>query len=317
MKITKEVQIAIVAILGLIVLFFGLQFLKGLNLFSDTNNYKIKFDNINGLGNTTPVFADGYKVGFVTKITYDYEKERTIIVDVELDKNLRVPKGSSAEIESDLMGNMKVSLLMANNPREAVEPGGTIDGRLYSGALAQVSNMIPAVEQMLPKLDSILTSVNNLLASPALTNSLHNVEVATQNLTVTTSEANKLIAALNEKVPTLANSVLTKADVTMDNTAKFTGNRAQIDLANTMSQLNQTLATANSAVVKLNNSMSDINVFTANLNTQKGTLGKLLNDPGLYNNLNNTLGSADSLLIDLKAHPKRYVHFSLFGKKDN
>lgn len=296
--ITKEVKIAIVAIVGAVILFFGMNFLKGLDLFSSTDDYFIEFKDISGLSASSPIYADGYKVGTVKDIIYDYTGEHPTRVVVGLDKTMRIPLGSTAEIESDMMGNVKVNLLLANNPRERVMPGGTIKGNVNGGALAMAAQMIPTVEKMLPKLDSILASVNLLLADPAIANTLHNAETVSQNLTVSTQELNKLMKTLNRNVPTM----MAKANGVLDNTNKLTGNLAQLDIESTKQQVDQTIA--------------NVQELTAKLNSNNGTLGLLMNDASLYNNLNSTMRSADSLLVNLRQHPKRYVHFSLFGKKD-
>ncbi len=317
--VTKEVKIAIAAILGIIVLFFGLQFLKGLNIFSNTSTYTILFDDINGLGTSTPIFADGYKVGHVSAIQYDYNKSKNITVEIEVNKDLRIPKGSTAEIDADLMGNRKINLLMANNPREAFLPGEQITGHLYSGALDKASAMVPTVEQMLPKLDSILASLNSLLANPALAQSLYNIQHVTAELNNTANQATQLVAALNGSVPQLASKadgILGKADAAMGNAQTLTNNLAKIDVTPTMNLVNNTLTSTQEAMDKLNTSMTDINKLTSNLNNKNGSLGMLMNDDHLYTNLNSTVRSADSLLTDLKSHPKRYVHFSIFGRKD-
>lgn len=296
--ITKEVKIAIVAIVGAVILFFGMNFLKGLDLFSSTDDYFIEFKDISGLSASSPIYADGYKVGTVKDIIYDYTGEHPTRVVVGLDKTMRIPLGSTAEIESDMMGNVKVNLLLANNPRERVMPGETIKGNVNGGALAMAAQMIPTVEKMLPKLDSILASVNLLLADPAIANTLHNAETVSQNLTVSTQELNKLMKTLNRNVPTM----MAKANGVLDNTNKLTGNLAQLDIESTKQQVDQTIA--------------NVQELTAKLNSNNGTLGLLMNDASLYNNLNSTMRSADSLLVNLRQHPKRYVHFSLFGKKD-
>lgn len=295
---TKEVKIAIVAIVGVIILFFGMNFLKGLNLFSSTNDYYIEFKDISGLSSSSPIYADGYQVGTVKDVIYDYSGEHPTRVLVSLDKAMRIPVGSSAEIESDLMGNIKVNLLLVNNPRERVMPGETITGEVNSGALGKAAQMVPTIEKMLPKLDSILTSVNMLLADPAIAQSLHNVKTITDNLTTSSAELNTLMKQLNRNVPTM----LAKANGVLDNTNKLTDNLAQLDLATTKQQVDQTIA--------------NVQELTSKLNSNNGTLGLLMNDASLYHNLNSTMMSADSLLINLRQHPKRYVHFSLFGKKD-
>lgn len=298
MKLTKEIKIALVAIVGILVMYFGINFLKGMNLFSTNNAYYMTFDDIQGLGASTPIYADGYKVGTVDGLEYDYKENGPIKVKVDIIKDLRIPQGSKAEIVKDLMGNLQVNLLLANNPRERVEPGGIIPGAVNGGMMDKAANLIPVVEKMLPKLDSILTSVNALLADPALAASLHNVETITSNLTVSTRELNTLMAGLNKQVP----GMVRKANGVLDNTNRLTANLASLDVQGTLNKVNQTLESAHQ--------------FTEKLNSNQGSLGLLMNDTKLYDNLTSTMSHADSLVIDLKAHPKRYVHFSVFGRKD-
>lgn len=298
MKLTKEIKIALVAIVGILILYFGINFLKGMNLFSTNNTYFITFDDIQGLGASTPIYADGYKVGTVDGLEYDYKENGPIKVKVDINKDLRIPQGSKAEIVKDLMGNLQVNLLLANNPRERVEPGGIIPGAVNGGMMDKAASLVPVVEKMLPKLDSILTNVNALLADPALAASLHNVETITSNLTVSTRELNTLMAGLNKQVP----GMIGKANGVLDNTNRLTANLASLDVQGTLNKVNQTLESAHQ--------------FTEKLNSNQGSLGLLMNDTKLYDNLTSTMSHADSLVIDLKAHPKRYVHFSVFGRKD-
>lgn len=298
MKLTKEIKIALVAIVGILIMYFGINFLKGMNLFSTNNAYYMTFDDIQGLGASTPIYADGYKVGIVDGLEYDYKENGPIKVKVDIIKDLRIPQGSKAEIVKDLMGNLQVNLLLANNPRERVEPGGIIPGAVNGGMMDKAANLVPVVEKMLPKLDSILTSVNALLVDPALAASLHNVETITSNLTVSTRELNTLMAGLNKQVP----GMIGKANGVLDNTNRLTANLASLDVQGTLNKVNQTLESAHQ--------------FTEKLNSNQGSLGLLMNDTKLYDNLTSTMSHADSLVIDLKAHPKRYVHFSVFGRKD-
>lgn len=295
---TKEVRIALVAIVGVIVLFFGMNFLKGLNMFSSEDDYQVEFADITGLSASSPVYADGFKVGVVKAIDYDYTHTSGSKVTIGVDKQLRIPRGSSAEIVSDMLGNVKVNLLLANNPRERVMPGEVIKGNINDGAMGKLQDMVPAVEKMLPKLDSIMTSLNAILADPAIRNSLKNVETITANLTTSTEQLNTLIGGVNKSVP----GMMAKADRVLDNTQTLTANLAAVDVAKTMSEVDQTVA--------------NVKELTAKLNSNEGTLGLLMNDKQLYTNLNSTMSSANLLLTDLKEHPKRYVHFSIFGKKD-
>ena len=298
MKFTKEIKIALVAIVGILVMYFGINFLKGINLFSTNNAYYLTFNDIQGLGASTPIYADGYKVGTVDGVDFDYSGSGPIKVKADIVKELRIPEGSKAEIVKDLMGNLQVNLLLANNPRQRIEPGGIIPGAVNDGIMGKAADLVPVVEKMLPKLDSILSSVNALLADPALAASLHNVETITNNLTVSTRELNTLMAGLNKQVPCM----IGKANGVLDNTNRLTSHLASLDVQGTLDRVNATLEGAQK--------------FTEQLNSGKGSLGLLMNDTKLYDNLTSTMSHADSLVIDLKAHPKRYVHFSVFGKKD-
>ena len=295
---TKEVQIALVAIFGLVILFFGMKFLKGLSIFSKGNTYVVLFDNVTGLSASSPVYVNGVKVGTVTSIDCDYTHPDKIVAAVGLDEQLTLPQGTRAEIVSDLLGNVKLELKLGDVTAARLAVGDTIVGGMQSGLMSKATGMVPQIEKMLPKLDSILASVNALLADPTLSRSLHNVEDITAGLTTTAGELNKLTVSLNRQLP----AIMSKADGVMANADTLTHSLNTLDLASTMAKVDQTLR--------------NVEQMTAKLNSNEGTLGLLMRDAELYNNLNSTMAHADSLMIDLKSHPKRYVHFSVFGKKD-
>ena len=297
-KFSKEIQIALVAVAGILVLYFGLHFLKGMTLFSTDNRYFVKFQDVSGLSVASPIFANGYRVGVVEEIDFDYNNAGQIVASIGIDKDMQVPKGSHAEIATDLMGNVKVQLVLGNGADGMLAPGDTISGGHKLGAMGKAAEMIPTIQQMLPKLDSILASVNTLLADPAIASSLHNVDQITANLNRTSQDLSQLTAQLNQQMP----QMLKNADGVLANTNQITKNLNELDLAATMNSVNTTL--------------KNVEQMTATLNSKEGTLGLLMRDPGLYNNLNSTMLHADSLMMDLKQHPKRYVHFSVFGKKD-
>lgn len=297
-KFSKEIQIALVAIVGIVVLFFGLQFLKGKKLFSTAQDYYVTFSDISGLSASNPVYANGYRVGVVQDIIYDYEHQNNIVVVIGLNKEMRIPQGSRAQIVSDMLGNVKLELVLGQNPMDFIQPGDTIHGGIQEGVMGLAAGMVPQIQAMLPKIDSILMNVNLLLADPALKNSLHHIDQITGNLTTTTNELNAMATTLNKQMPSLVKN----ADGMLANANDLTRNLNELDIATTMNKVNATL--------------QNVEQMTAKLNSNEGTLGLLMRDPGLYDNLNSTMMHADSLMMDLKAHPKRYVHFSIFGKKD-
>lgn len=296
--LTKEVKIALVAITGLVLLFFGLNFLKGMKVFSPQNTYYIKFSDISGLTPSTPIYANGFRVGVVKDVVFDYDNADNLKVAVDIDKKLTIPGGTSAEIVSDMLGNVQVKLLLGNDRKHPMGHGAVIEGRTNDGTIGQVKDMIPAIEKMLPKLDSIMTTLNTLLADPAVAQSMHNVETVTANLVTSTNELNRLMAGLNRDVPAMTQ----RANKLLDNTNTVAGNLAKVDLEQTMQKVNTTL--------------DNVKQFSEELNSNNGSLGLLMHDRSLYNNLNSTMRSADSLLTNIRENPKRYVHFSVFGRKN-
>lgn len=303
-RFTKEIKIALVAIVGLVLLFFGMNYLKGVSIFSSDNTYFIKFTNISGLAPACPIMMEGYKVGTVKEIQFNYDKPGEVIAKVSINSNLKIPEGTTAEISSDLLGNVQVDLLLSEVNDGILQPGAFIQGSLNAGTMGKVKEMIPQIESMIPKLDSILASINYILADPALPNTLHNAEAVTGDLTKTTTQLNGLMAELNKDVPGLigkADGVLSQAGTAMGNATTLTDNLSKLDLESTLTELNSTL--------------NNLKTFSEALNDQNGSLGKLLNDKSLYDNLSQTIAHADSLVVNLKENPKRYVHFSVFGKK--
>ena len=304
----KEIKIALVAIAAIVILFFGMNFLKGISLFSEKNVYYARFSNINGLTANNPIFANGYQVGLVKDIQFDYSGQGDIIVAFTLDDKMHLPVGTAAAIESDFMGNVRMNLVLptTNTPLPTGEGSGmgllhkgdTIPGVQTEGIMARAAALLPAIERMLPKLDSILMSVNTLMADPAIAHTLHNVDRISSDLTTSTRQLNTLMANFNRQMP----SLMTKADGVLDNTQQLTQNLSAIDLNTTMQKVDRTLA--------------NVEAVTQKLNQPNGSAGLLMNDPTLYNRVNGTLNSAEQLLNDLREHPKRYINISIFGKKE-
>ncbi|MBQ8500878.1 MAG: MCE family protein [Bacteroides sp.] len=293
--LTKEVKIGIAGVVALFVLIYGINYLKGIYLFKPTSYFYVEFKNVNGLTKSSPVFADGYNVGIVRELYYDYTQPGKVVAEIDVDPELRIPKGSSAELVAEMLGGVKMNLLLANNPRERYQAGDTIPGALNNGIMEKAAQMVPQIEQMLPKLDSILVSLNVLLADPALPATLHNVQDMTASLATTSRQLEGL---MKNDIPQLTG----KLNTIGDNFVTISNNLATVDYAAAMRKIDATLA--------------DVKSVTEKLTRTDNTVGLLLNDPSFYNNLSTTAANAASLLEDLQAHPKRYVHFSLFGKKD-
>ena len=188
-----------------------------------------------------------------------------------------------------------MNVLLSNNMREKYMVGDTIPGTLNNGMMESVAELMPQVKDMLPKLDSILTSLNTILGDKSIPATLHSVEKTTANLAIASSQMKSL---MSKDIPQLTN----KLNIIGDNFVVISNSLKEIDYTTTFQKIDATL--------------SNVKTITEKLNNKDNTVGLLLNDPNLYNNLNETTANAASLLEDLKANPKRYVHFSLFGKKN-
>ncbi|MBQ8277953.1 MAG: MCE family protein [Bacteroidaceae bacterium] len=304
--LTKEVKIAIMAVVAIVLLFIGINFLKGINLFKGSNSYYVTFSDIRGLTVSNPVYANGYPVGIVREIEYDYSRTDKVVVRVELDKNMHVPAGTRAELETELMGGVKMTLVLGQNPTQHLAPGDTLAGGMHIGTVEKISEMLPALEGMVPKLDSILTNLNRLTADPALAQTLHNTAEMTAELKETAAGLNGM---MKKDIPRMVG----KFNRIGDNVETLTGNLAKVDVDGTMQEVKSTLDGVQQVTGNLS---ATTDMLNTKLNSKDNTMGLFLNDRSVYDNLNNTLINADALMIDLKQHPKRYVHFSIFGKKD-
>lgn len=292
----KEFTIGIAAIAALLILFIGINYLKGINMFKSESYYYVDYTNVNGLALSSPVYTNGFKVGLVRDIQYNFNKPGHIIVGIEMDDNIKIPQGSKAELVTEMLGTVKMNLIMNYNEEKIIAPGDTIEGYANNGIMAKAEEeLLPQMEKMMPKLDSILSSLNKILADPALGNTIKNAEKLTASLSQTSNHLEKL---MSNDIPTLTSNVT----MITEDLKVISGNLKGIDYAETFNKIDQTL--------------KNVYALTDKLNNKDNTIGLLLNDSELYNNLNATSANAASLLKDLQEHPKRYVHFSLFGKKD-
>jgi phospholipid/cholesterol/gamma-HCH transport system substrate-binding protein len=296
---TIEVKVAITAIIAIILLFFGMKFLKGIDIFKSTRTYYITFSDVTGLAKSNPVYAGGFAVGNVKDIIYDYNNPGNIVVQIELDKKMKIPAGTSAELLSTMLGGVNLNLLLNNGAQDYLQAGDTISGRMHLGALDKAETMIPAFEKLLPKLDSILATVNVLVADPSIRETLHNLDDLSRNLNESSQQLTHLLKYDVPRVTANLNEI-------GHNTSRFTSNLADLNLQATLDSVNNTVNEVNRLTASLN----------GKLNSKDNSLGMLLSSRALHDSLTAVSGSANALLMDLKSHPKRYVHFSVFGKKD-
>lgn len=291
---TKEIKIAITAILAVAIIYVGIIFLKGLKLFGSDNIYYVEMKDVSGLSISSEVLASGMNIGSVKSIEYDVAKQN-ITVAIDIKPDFRIPAGSSACISKEMLGGAKLNILLGKDVMNPLCAGDTIPGKQTIDIMTAAAEMVPQVQALLPKLDSILASVNSIANDPALTASIKNMESITNNLK---SSTERLDGILTKDVPGL----MGRTDRICANLETTTGKMKDIDFCAMADNANKTL--------------TEMHLFANRLNNENSTLGLFLNDAGVYNHLDSTMINASLLLQDLREHPKRYVHFSLFGKKE-
>ena len=294
---SKEFTIGLCVLIALVILFFGIDYLKGINLFKPANFYYASYSNVAGLEIAAPVTIDGYKVGQVHEINFNYEKPGDIKVLLALDKQLMVPEDSKASIEVGLLGGSSITLTLGKS-NKMIEVGGSIQTQSKGGLMSAISNdIMPQVNNILPKVDSILYNLNLIVANPALHNSIDRLDQITSNLTYATAGLN---STLNNQVPIIMNNagkITTNIDTITTNLAALSLQLKALPLESTMTNVND-----------ITNNLVDV---SNQLKNKNGTLGLLMNDPELYNRLNQVSADIDSLIIDIKKNPKRYISIKL------
>lgn len=295
-KISKELQIGIWVIATLAVTFFGVNYLKGINIFNPTNYYYLKFNRINGLVETNDVTVKGYKVGLVQRIIYDYDNpDADVVVVLQVDDDLKIPVGSKAALVSALIGSPSIELRMERGTSEIYQRGDTIPSYVDDGIMNSLTEeVMPRIQTIIPQLDSLILSLHAIAENKTIENSLENINTITKNLNKASVGINKLVA---NDVPEMCKNF----NGVMGNLNKVSVNLSGVDFKGTVNNLNKTLV--------------GIQGITDKMNNGQGTLGLLLTNKELYNNLNTTVGSANELVVDIREHPKRYINVSVFGKK--
>jgi phospholipid/cholesterol/gamma-HCH transport system substrate-binding protein len=312
-KISNEVKVGAVALLTILVFIWLYNFLKGKEYFKSTNYYYSVYDKIGGLAESSPVEVNGYKVGVVQSIEFVDATSGKLLVVFSVDKGFKLPVNTVAEIVPvSLLGGMKVQFVYGNGPGFYNEDD-TIPGSLAESIVDKVeTELLPVkdkISNLIVVLDSVIKSVDELMNEDFR----RNLGGTVANLNSTTGSLNNIIVSKEKDLK-----------ATIESLNKFSGMLAQNSdkMGNTFSNLEKisdTLAAADiySSVMNLKSSLEKASAMIDNMNKGKGTAGQFLTNDSIYTNLNNSLASLNELLTDMKANPKRYVHFSVFGKKNS
>ena len=299
MKYAREIKVGVLAAVCLFLLFFGFNFLKGVNIFSPTNSYHGHFDNIHGLEEQAAVMIRGYKVGQVDRIHYDFTIDSSFVIDISINRDIVLPQGTQMLLVSDgLLGGMAIELRLPEHAdnQATIAHGATLPTVYEPGLMESLQGELLAhIDNAVGDVDSLVLQIQNELAGNHIQTTLQNVDRISGDLTGVSSDLKHL---MKNQVPTIVNN----ADTAIANLNAVSADLKEADLKAT--------------VARVDKAVDGVNAVIADVRSEEGTLGKLLYDKSLYNHIDATVISADSLLTDLKAHPKRYVQISVFGKKE-
>ena len=302
-KFSRELIIGLCVLLAIVIVIFGINFLKGINLFKAANYYYVTYENVTGLSKSAPVTLNGFKVGLVRDMSYEYDNPGNVVVELSLDKELKVPRGSKAVLVTDMLGTATIELQLAANT-DTHTVGDYLEGFNKKGLMESLTtDLMPNIGSILHQLDSIMGSINAVVSDPALTSSVKALDGVMADLIATTANLNKVMAQMP--------SVAKNAGATMENARSISesANTIAADLAAVTGQLRE--ARLDSTLNNINSLTTSLADITQTLTTNESSLGMLINDPTFYNSLNSSVASLDSLLRDVKRNPKRYISIKL------
>ncbi|MEJ6792687.1 MAG: MlaD family protein [Lacinutrix sp.] len=305
MKISREVKTAILAILGILLFIFGFSYLKGNNLLDDSMTIYAKYDNVEDLKPSTPVIINGFSVGKVLDIYFEDENSGVLIVKMSVKTGFKFSKNSTAELfQNGFIGGKAVKIIPAQDNAPNAKSGDYLVSSTKEGIVELVNERLTPLQQKIEKVmsetDTLLVGFNNTFDAKTqadLKNSIASLNATVMSFNATAKSLNSLIDSNKTKL----DNTLTNFETTSGNLTTMTNKMAEVDIAKTVQELQATIK-------KFDNVMTSVE-------NGEGSIGKLLKDEKLYQNLAGASKQMEELLEDMKLNPKRYVHFSLFGKK--
>ncbi len=303
----QEVKIGIVVTLSIVVLIWGLSYLKGNDLFQSDNYFYATFDDVQGIKKSAPIMLNGFQIGYVRKITLS-EKNSKLLMELSVLEKYSILKNSKALIYStDLMGTKAVKIVMGKSA-EKMESGDTIQSGIEGDMLAELMPLKDQLSTLLVSVDTILQDVHALLD----TSTQGDIKEIIKNLNSTSSSINSLMLSEKQRLKSILSNIDSITSMFKNNSKQLSNamsNFSNISDSIAQSNLKQTIENADKTLAKTAEIMSKIN-------SGQGSLGALVKNDTLYYNLEKSTESLNKLLIDMKKNPKRYVHFSLFGGKE-
>lgn len=294
MKISNEFKIGFWTIIAILVLVFGIQYLKGINSLHLGQFYYVLSDNVDGLANSSPVKINGFQVGLVRSMEYDHQNTGKIVVEINLeDTDLKIPSDSHATIQSDLLGTSSVVIELGQATTYLSSRDTINGGEKAASLLDSAQPIISSVSDIMPKLDTLITGINVLVNESKMQESLIEINKLSAQLNTT-------VLALNKYLKDDVNVILGNVNNLTANVDTLTSQLKEAEVENILAKANETLETTNKLLTALMN--------------DEGTVGKAINTSELHDQLSGTISSVNALITDIQNNPKRYINIKLFGK---
>lgn len=313
MKITNETKVGILAAVAITILILGYSFLKGNDVFSREREFYAIYESVEGVTISKPVLVNGYQIGRVSAL--NLRPDGTILAQFKINPDYEIPKSTVARIESlDLLGSKAIVFDLGTG--DYAQDGDTLKANTTKDLMEQVQPVQKKAEQIIARLDSILTSVDNTISPEFQKNfnsSFASIARSLKTLESTTKKVDNMVGMEGQRLHAIFGNLESISSNFAQNNKKITAIMSNIESVSDQfarANFDKTIKNADKAV-------ADLQMAIDKVNTGQGSLGQLINDKQLYNNLNSSAENLNKLMIDLKANPKRYVSFSVFGgRKD-
>lgn len=293
-KISKEFKIGIAFIIAMFLLYYGISFLKGVNIFKPSDTYMVVFDDVTGLTISSPVTLNGFQIGLVSSMELDTKNPGRVITYLNMNKGVKIQKNSKMSLDVSMLGSATLILEPNIYVNEYISYDDTIMGIRKKGLMDAAGDLAPQIGQLVPKIDSILTGIQLLVSNPALAQSLENVNQITADLSKSTKQMNILMTKFNQDIPTITGNLASMSNDLSGVSKKVNA----MDLQGTYQSLDST--------------MKNIQHLSSKMAAKDNSLGLLLNDRQMYDSINTTINNASLLLKDVKENPQRYINVKVF-----
>ena len=289
-KYSRNFIIGVSFIVSLVLLYFGVNFLKGFNVLKKQNGYVVLFEDVTGLYTSSPIYVNGFQVGLVREIKMHSDNPIQFAVGINLEGNYRIPKGSTVEFASDLLGATAASIVANTSTNELLVPGDTLYGKREDDVMNSVSKIVPKADSLLVHLDSTVVSVNRLMNSPMWEKSLSEVSTTISYLNESSKSLNSMMSLIRKDIPGVTENI---KEISSD-LRVVSGELSELDL--------------DKIFTSIDNTISNIETLTSRLNSADNSLGKLTHNSQLHDSLTNTLSSVTLLLEEIRENPRKYLH---------